>query len=56
MKKPSYRSPEKVGGNWHYIGDGKLHDPSLNSKEMKGRWTIDYNSNSGQSFDKLNQN
>ncbi len=55
MKKPSYRNPSKIGDDWHYIGDGKCHDPSINAKEMKGRWTIDYNANSGKSFDKLDQ-
>lgn len=55
MKKPVYRVPKEVNGDWHYVGDGRVHDPSINSKEMKGRWTIDYNANSGKSFGKLNK-
>ncbi len=55
--KPTYIEPKSLGNdNWHYIGDGHLHDPSVNSPSMVGRWTIDYNANSGQSFKKFQDN
>ena len=40
--KPLYRKPEPLHKGWHYIGDGKFHDPSLGSDPMRGRrWMID---------------
>lgn len=30
-------------GEWHALGDGKLHDPLIGHPAMKGRrWQIDY--------------
>jgi hypothetical protein len=41
---------------WHYIGDGKFHDPSLGSDAMRGRrWMIDPSAGSGKSFQKFQQ-
>lgn len=56
ISSPTYRKPSNLNGEWHYIGDGKFHDPTLGAKEMKGRWTIDYNAGSGQSYNKFQQN
>ena len=53
---PLYRKPEPLKKGWHYIGDGKLHDPSSDSPEMRGRkWMIDSSYNSGKSFAKFQQ-
>ncbi len=54
--KPTYRKPEPLQKGWHYIGDGRYHDPSTGSPAMKGRrWMIDYGYGSGKSFDKFQQ-
>jgi len=55
---PTYRKPAKLpnDSNWHYIGDGKLHDPIIGDPAMHGnRWTIDYGYDNSKSFDKFNQ-
>jgi len=55
---PTYRKPAELpsDSNWHYIGDGRLHDPIVKDPAMNGnRWTIDYGYGSGKSFEKLNQ-
>jgi hypothetical protein len=55
--KLKYVEPKSLeNSNWHYIGDGQLHDPSVNSPSMVGRWTINYNANNGKSFDKFQEN
>ena len=53
---PKYRKPEPLHKGWHYIGDGKFHDPSLDSDPMRGRrWMIDPGAGSGKSFEKFQQ-
>lgn len=52
---PKYKEPEPLKQNWHYIGDGKFHDPTTNSSDMKGKWTIDYGYGSGKSYNKFQE-
>jgi hypothetical protein len=53
---PHYRTPEPLKKGWHYIGDGKPHDPTKENPEMRGRtWIIDPSYNSGKSFAKFQQ-
>lgn len=51
----TYRKPKPLTGNWHYIGDGKSHDPSTGSPEMTGKWTISKDHYSGKSYNKFNE-
>ena len=38
---PKYRKPKPLDNEWHYVGDGKLHDPTVGDPAMNGRrWTI----------------
>ena len=54
--KPTYRKPEPLKGGWNYIGDGKLHDPSVGSPAMRcRRWIIDPSAGNGKSFSKFQQ-
>lgn len=53
---PLYRKPEPLKKGWHYIGDGKPHDPTKGHPEMRGRtWMIDPSYHSGKSFEKFQQ-
>jgi len=53
---PSYRKPDPLKKGWHYIGDGKPHDPTSGHPEMLGRkWMIDPSYHSGKSFEKFQQ-
>jgi hypothetical protein len=54
--KPTYRKADPLHKGWHYIGDGKFHDPTLGSDAMRGRrWMIDPGAGSGKSFSKFQQ-
>jgi len=53
---PKYRKPDPLHKGWHYIGDGKFHDPTLGSDAMRGRrWMIDPSAGNGKSFAKFQQ-
>lgn len=55
-QKLQYRTPKNLPGNWDYVGDGKLHDLTINNPAMHGRrWMIDYGYNSGKTYDKFVQ-
>ena len=55
-QKPQYRKPTSLPANWNYVGDGKLHDPTVGDPAMHGRRSmIDYGYSSGKSFDKFHQ-
>lgn len=53
-KSENYKSPSKLTGDWNYIGDGKLHDPTISDSRMKGKWTIDITKDDNKTFGKLN--
>jgi hypothetical protein len=54
--QPLYRKPDPLKKGWHYIGDGKPHDPTTGHPEMRGRtWMIDPSYHSGKSFEKFQQ-
>jgi len=54
--KPLYRKPAPIKSGWHYIGDGRSHDPTMGHPEMKGRkWMISQDYHSGKSFKKFEE-
>lgn len=55
-QKPQYRKPSNLPAQWSYVGDGKLHDPTVGDPAMHGRrWMIDYGYNSGKGYEKFQQ-